>query len=99
MLLQSHLGELRLLPALPRAWHAGRAEGLRARGGFEVSMEWTGGRLAVARIRSIRGNPVRLRWAGEVDVRRQGKPVSVRREGGLAVFATVANGVYEVRPA
>ena len=97
MLLQSHRGELRLLPALPRAWHTGRVEGLRARGGFEVSMEWRDRRLEVARIRSMRGNPARLRAAGEVRVTRQGKRVDARREGGLAVFETAVNGVYEVR--
>ncbi|MGC8761264.1 MAG: glycoside hydrolase family 95 protein [Bryobacteraceae bacterium] len=99
MLLQSHLGELRLLPALPRAWHTGRVEGLRARGAFEISMEWQDGRLRVARIRSLRGNPVRLRWSGPVRVTRNGRPVTLRQQEGLTVFETSVNGVYEVRPA
>lgn len=99
MLLQSHRGELRLLPALPRAWHTGRVQGLRARGGFEVAMEWRAGRMEVEGIRSIRGNPVRLRWSSGLRVTRNGRPVKVREEGALKVIDTAVNGIYEMRPA
>jgi alpha-L-fucosidase 2 len=66
MFLQSHAGEIEILPAVPEAWGEGRIDGLVARGGFEISMEWNNGKLTGGTITSRLGNPCTLRYGDKV---------------------------------
>ncbi|MDR2056836.1 MAG: glycoside hydrolase family 95 protein [Dysgonamonadaceae bacterium] len=69
-LLQSHAGKISLLPALATSWKDGSITGLRARGGYEVDMEWKDGELVYTQI----SNPA----GGEIPVRYKEKTVTVR---------------------
>ncbi len=61
MLLQSHRSEIHILPALPKAWPEGEVRGLRARGGYTVSIAWKNGTLTRVEIQSSLGGSIRLR--------------------------------------
>lgn len=63
MLVQSHMGYIHLLPALPKAWPKGSVKGLRVRGGYGLNLKWKDGKLAEAVLRSISNKP------GKVEVR------------------------------
>jgi alpha-L-fucosidase 2 len=72
-LLQSHANEIELLPALPLAWRTGSVRGLRARGGFEIAIEWKEGQLTSASITSLQGTKCVVRYAGcsvQLDLKR-----------------------------
>ena len=65
MLLQSHRGGIRLLPALPKAWPRGSVRGLRARGGFTMDVRWSQGMLERARVTSVAGHRGTVVYRGQ----------------------------------
>jgi len=62
MLVQSHAGEVELLPALPLSWKNGSFQGLRARGAFTLEAAWADGKLTSARIHSEKGGLLAVRY-------------------------------------
>ncbi len=99
MLVQSHMGQVHLLPALPDAWADGKVEGMRAHGAFEVDMQWKDGKLTEAVIHSEKGQPCRLRTAVPVKVACGGKAVETKEVSkGVVVFLTKAGREYLILP-
>jgi alpha-L-fucosidase 2 len=100
MLLQSHLGEVHLLPALPAAWPEGSIKGMLARGAFEVDMAWKGGQLQSATIRSRIGGKIVLRTAQKLLVTNTRSTTSVSRIGNatwyLTSFTTRPGAAYDL---
>jgi alpha-L-fucosidase 2 len=100
MLLQSHAGEISLLPALPKAWPEGSIHGLRARGAVEVGIVWAAGRASAATLRPDVTGTYRIRPPGTERVARvsaEGKAVSWNENADGVVAATLERGrTYEV---
>jgi len=92
MLLQSHDGEIGVLPALPPAWSSGAVSGLRARGGCEVDAEWNESGAVGVRLRAGHAGPCRVRLPASA-----GQAVAIVRGGDGAVvpFECPEPSVYE----
>ncbi|SEH02023.1 alpha-L-fucosidase 2 [Nonomuraea solani] len=100
MLLQSHLGTVDLLPALPASWADGRVSGLRARGAHTVDLTWASGRLSEARLTAGKSGPVEVRNAafrGGVRITgERGGPVVHTRDGDTVTFQARPGAVYRI---
>ena len=96
MLIQSHLDDIHLLAALPDAWKEGHVSGLKARGNFEISMDWKNHRLSTATVKSLNGGLCKVRTAFPVTV--QGVKTTAKKMdiGYVIEFPTRKGGVYSL---
>ncbi|QGQ98238.1 glycoside hydrolase family 95 protein [Paenibacillus psychroresistens] len=95
MLLQSHQGFIDLLPSLPDAWSTGLIKGLRARGAFEINLNWKDAVLTQAQIISHAGGKCIVRSAAPISVLLNGEIIPTDAlEQGLISFDTVEGGLY-----
>ncbi|MFP3904360.1 MAG: glycosyl hydrolase family 95 catalytic domain-containing protein, partial [Armatimonadota bacterium] len=98
MLLQSHNGIIRLLPALPDAWSSGSVSGLCARGGFEVDIQWQHGALSQATLTSRLGRKCRLHFpdAAQATVQCGGEAVETFGDSDFLEFHTDRGQKYTI---
>lgn len=98
MLLQSHLGELHLLPALPDTWKEGSIKGLKARGNFEVAITWKNHRLTGAVVSAGDGGICNIRTAIQVTVTGVAAKSVADANGYIISFNTLKGKTYSIVP-
>lgn len=98
MLLQSHLGPIQLLPALPDVWPQGQVSGLRATNGFNVDIVWNQRYLAQAIITSDKGQLCQLIGDDFIVTLLDGTPVATTVQGNITSFDTQIGQIYKVIP-
>lgn len=97
MLLQSQTDEIQILPSLPKVWATGRAQGLMARGGFEiVDMQWKNGKLIKLTVKSLKGGECKLRTGNALHTTIPGVKTSKSANDFQYKFYTKKGGFYNL---
>ncbi len=95
MLIQSHEGFIRLLPALPSEWKDGEFSGVCARGGFQLDIQWAEGKVTKATVFSKAGEICRIRVGQPVKISCEGQAVKTRQlTDGVVEFSTLKGKSY-----
>jgi len=94
MLVQSHMGFIHLLPALPDAWQSGSVRGICARGGFELDMAWDKGKVVKLTVRSRLGGRCRVRAAAPLTMDGSLAVPVKSPEANVIEFNTTAGKTY-----
>jgi alpha-L-fucosidase 2 len=96
LLLQSHLGEVDLLPALPDEWATGYIKGLKARGNFEVAMNWKDHKLTSSTIKAEIGGVCKLRTMAPIKIKDMVIKSQKATIGYLTTLQTVKGKTYQI---
>lgn len=80
MLLQSYEDEIFILPSIPPSWKKGEASGLRARGGFEISLNWDEHQNIILDVKSSLSETCRVRTPYPVRIEQTFPEISITRE-------------------
>lgn len=99
MLLQSHLDEIHLLPALPAVWKQGEVKGLRARGGFNIDLSWKNNEIISVKVTSDKGKKCTVRTSRAVKVK--GEKFDCKKDINnpdyyVTTFETIPNKTYQL---
>jgi alpha-L-fucosidase 2 len=97
MLMQSHDGFIKLLPALPDSWRTGAFKGVCARGAFELDFAWNQNKISSIHILSKAGQPCRIEQNPTIKIISKGRPVPFKiQPNGIIEFKTVKGETYSI---
>jgi alpha-L-fucosidase 2 len=97
MLMQSHDGCIKLLPALPAEWTSGQFRGVCARGGFELNYTWDNKTVRSLRILSKAGEQCTIEMKPNLHIVSNGKQIKFKKNtNGTVSFNTIAGQTYAI---